>query len=259
MMLKLTRPFVGIDLETTGTNVEQDRIVQISLHQMLPTGEDRWYTQLLNPEVPIPADATAINHITDEMVASMPKFRELAKFFYDIVDGADYFGYNCIQFDLPLLSSQFAECGYRLSWEDRFVVDSQRIFFKYEPRTLEGAVQFYCGRLHRNPHDSLSDIAETQCVIDEQIKRYSLPDTVEGLCQEMKPDYYIDYEGKLQLNAEGDVVMKFGKYNGYRVRDVLISDKSYVNWMLDASFSNTVKRALVQVISDLEDMHAISK
>ena len=68
MELNLKKPIIFFDLETTGTNITTDRIVEISMIKIMPNGEEKERTLRINPEMPIPAEATAVHHITDEDV-----------------------------------------------------------------------------------------------------------------------------------------------------------------------------------------------
>ena len=78
MSLKLVRPIIFFDLETTGTNITKDRIVEISLIKVMPDGTESEHSTRINPEMPIPAEATEIHHITDADVADKPTFKSLA-------------------------------------------------------------------------------------------------------------------------------------------------------------------------------------
>ena len=78
MKLQLTRPLVFFDLETTGTNINSDRIVEISFVKLMPDGRVIEKTRRINPEMHIPEESTAIHHITDADVAGEPTFRQIA-------------------------------------------------------------------------------------------------------------------------------------------------------------------------------------
>ncbi len=103
MELNLTKPIVFFDLETTGTNVTHDRIVEISIIKVMPDGQEIEKTRRVNPEIPIPAEATAIHHITNEDVANEPTFRQIAKSLAELFADSDIAGFNSNRFDVPLL------------------------------------------------------------------------------------------------------------------------------------------------------------
>ena len=70
MKLNLTKPLVFFDLETTGVNIATDRIVEISILKIFPNGNKESKTWLVNPEIEIPAEATAVHGITNEKVVN---------------------------------------------------------------------------------------------------------------------------------------------------------------------------------------------
>ena len=103
MQLQLKRPICFFDLETTGVNIAKDRIVEISILKAFPDGSEQENTWLVNPGMPIPAEATAVHGITNEKVANAPGFKEIAAEIYTWFKGSDLAGYNSDRFDIPLL------------------------------------------------------------------------------------------------------------------------------------------------------------
>ena len=102
MELNLKRPLVFFDLETTGVDTAKDRIVEISMVKVMPNGDEIVRTRLINPQMPIPADATAIHGITDEDVKDAPTFAQIAKSLAQFIEGCDFGGFNSNRFDLPM-------------------------------------------------------------------------------------------------------------------------------------------------------------
>ncbi len=145
MELNLTKPIVFFDLETTGTNVTHDRIVEISIIKVMPDGQEIEKTRRVNPEIPIPAEATAIHHITNEDVANEPTFRQIAKSLAELFADSDIAGFNSNRFDVPLLLEEFHRAGVTLDLSRTRFIDVQTIFHKKEQRTLSAAYKFYCG------------------------------------------------------------------------------------------------------------------
>ena len=145
MQLKLDRPLVFFDLETTGTNPLQDRIVEISLIKVMPDGTELEKSRRINPGIPIPESSTAVHHITDEDVANEPTFKQIAQSLFELLEGCDIAGYNSNKFDVPLLMEEFSRVGLNFTTKGRRFVDVQNIFYAMEPRTLTGAYRFYCG------------------------------------------------------------------------------------------------------------------
>ena len=146
MQLNLKNPLVFFDLETTGINIVKDRIVEISYVKVFPNGKEEVKTRRINPEMPIPAESTAIHGITDEDVKDCPTFKEIAKSLAAQIEGCDLAGFNSNRFDIPLLVEEFLRAGVDLDLNKRKFVDVQTIFHKMEQRTLAAAYKFYCDK-----------------------------------------------------------------------------------------------------------------
>jgi DNA polymerase-3 subunit epsilon len=250
MHLELTRPIVFFDLETTGTIIKRDRIVQITVIKLSPGGEREVRTRLVNPGMAIPAESTAIHGVTDEMVANEPHFRQLARAFLTFLEGCDLGGYNLIRFDIPVLIEEFKRAGHTFSVEGRKIIDAQRIFFANEPRTLEAALKFYCGEEHEGAHDSEADVVATIKVLEGQLARYTdLPRSVDELdaMYNAKDPSWVDAQGKLKWR-DGQVVIGFGQRMGTPLRSLVYDDKSYLQWILRADFEDDVKRIISNAI-----------
>ena len=166
---------VFFDLETTGTDTAHDRIVEISLIKVDPNGEKTIKTRRINPEIPIPAEASAIHHITDEDVKDCPTFKQIAKSLKAIIEGCDFGGFNSNRFDLPLLVEEFMRAGVEVDFFRKAkYVDVQNIFHKKEERTLVAAYRFYCNKeLGDAAHGAEADTLATYEVLLSQIERYS--------------------------------------------------------------------------------------
>ena len=79
MKLNLSKPICFFDLETTGVNISKDRIVEISILKVFPSGKEEVHTWLVNPEINIPDEVVAIHGISNEKVQDSPTFKDLAK------------------------------------------------------------------------------------------------------------------------------------------------------------------------------------
>ena len=98
MSLELKRPLAFFDLETTGTDPSRDKIVEIAVIRVDPGGEREATTHRINPERPIPPEATAVHGIADSDVASAPRFLEVARPLLDTLKDADLAGFNVRRF-----------------------------------------------------------------------------------------------------------------------------------------------------------------
>jgi len=244
-MIALRRPLVVLDLETTGTSVAEDRIVEIGLVRVDPTGTRTARAWRVNPGRPIPAAATAVHGIGDADVAGAPRFDELAEDLGAELAGVDLAGFNLRAFDLPLLRAEFARAGVAWPCDDAAVVDAFILFRERERHTLDRAVRLYCGREHRGAHRADADAAATLDVLLAQLAAYpDLPRDVDGLAAASggrRPDWATEC-GRLRWNADGELVLGFSKHAGARLCDV---DAGFRAWVLKGDFPDDVK-ALVR-------------
>ncbi|MFC1980429.1 exonuclease domain-containing protein [Chloroflexota bacterium] len=242
--LKLERPMVFIDVETTGVRPHIDRIVELSLLKVNPDGSEEYKSHRVNPGVPIPAETTAIHGITDADVAEEPMFRQYAKSLRDFLDDCDIGGFNVIGFDLPFFEVEFRRAGIEFSSQDSRIVDSMVIFHIKESRDLEAAYLKYCGKDLKNAHCAEEDAKASAEVLDGQMEMYQdLPRDItelSAMCNRIEGDY-IDSDGKF-IWVEGFAVCNFGKkHRGQRLEDIASDDPSYLIWIAGSDFSNEVK------------------
>lgn len=212
MRLAEDRPIVFFDLETTGTNISLDRIVELSVVKIHPDGERETRTRRLNPEMPIPPEATAVHHISDEDVANEPTFRQIAKNFYIFLEGCDLGGYNIVKFDIPVLIKEFQRAGLQFSMEGRRIVDAYTIFCRMEPRNLTAAYKFFCGKKLEGAHGAAADTMATVEICEAQLAKY------------------------------GEAVVSFGKYNGTPLRKIAEDFPDFLRWILKADFPEDVRK-----------------
>lgn len=242
--LRLDRPLVFFDTETTGTDPRQDRIVEFAAVKLHPDGSREEVRWLVNPKEPIPREASAIHGITDETVRDAPTFAEIAADILKFIDGCDLSGYNVARFDVPLLRKELERIDLRLEEEGVRVIDPQVIFFKKEPRDLSAAVSFYCGREHAGAHGALPDAVASLDVLVAQLERYpDLPADSEGLAaaSAMPSDpRFVDSDRRF-VWRHGEAYFNFGKVKGRSLRDVAERDVGYLGWILDRDFSEEVK------------------
>ena len=249
-MLNLTRPLVFFDLETTGVNPFEDKIVQIGAIKIMPDGSEIEKEWLVNPGRPIPKVTSDIHGITDDMVADKPFIGDLAEelstFFYDV----DLGGYNVKGFDFPMLQAEFTRIGLELDSEKIKFVDPMQIFRNKEPRTLTAAYKKYCGKELVDAHNAIIDIRATFEVFKGQQNMYDdLPNTVEAIHEYTYPKdpNSFDAENKLRY-VDGDLTINFGKNKGKTLHDLALNDAGYLEWILKGTFSDKVKDAVKSVL-----------
>lgn len=248
MQLRLDRPIVFFDLETTGTQVAHDRIIEIAMLKINPdTTEEELYS-LVNPERPIPPEATAIHGITDERVANAPTFKMIAPTIARFVEGCDLGGYNCNRFDVPLLVEEFLRVDLPIDFKSRNIIDVQVIFHKREQRTLGAAYQFYCNRELSDAHTATADTRATYEVLRGQYERYGdLPGSIEGLHDYTNYHRVVDFAARLVYDEQGREVVNFGKHKGRLAEEVLAADPSYYDWIMKSDFSLDTKREFTKI------------
>lgn len=255
MRLQLQRPLAFFDLETTGTRIGQDRIVQIGIVRLMPDGSRHSYQTLVNPGMPIPPEATAVHHITDAMVAEAPSLETVADIVRNELEGCDLSGFNLLRFDIPFLAEELHRVG--ASWDhlSSRVVDVQRIFHRMEPRDLTAALKFYCGKEHAGAHDALADVEATADVLLAQLDRYS---------DALRPDIDFlgefsgdrkrspDPAGKLRFDDAGQICLGFGKYNGWPLERIGQNDPGYLHWLMTkAELPGTTLSVMRTALADL--------
>ena len=248
MKLKLDRPVMFFDLETTGTDALHDRIVEISMIKVMPDGTDIQRTVRVNPGMPIPAEATAVHHITDADVADKPLFSQLAEGLAQSFRGCDLAGFNSNRFDIPLLAEEFARAGIDFDFNECRFIDVQTIFHKKEQRTLSAAYKFYCGKNLDDAHSANADTRATYEVLMAQLDRYDdLPNDMEKLSEYSSQNKNVDLMGRLVYDDRHREVINFGKYKGQLAVDVLRRDPSYFSWSQQGGFASSTKRAFMAI------------
>lgn len=248
MELKLTRPICFFDLETTGINITKDRIVEIAILKVFPNGNKESKTWLVNPEMPIPPEVSAIHGITDERVANEPTFKALAPEIFSLIKDSDLAGFNSDRFDIPLLAEEMLRVGLDFEMKNRVSVDVQTIFHKMEQRTLSAAYQFYCNKNLENAHSASADTNATYEVLKAQLDRYeNLENDIKKLSSFTTRKKSVDFAGFIVYNKEGEEVFSFGKHKGKKVVDVLEQEPGYFGWIQNADFPLYTKKVLTAI------------
>ena len=248
MQLNLKKPIIFFDLETTGVDVTHDRIVEISMIKVLPSGEEIEKTRRVNPGIPIPAEATAVHHITDADVANEPSFRQIAKSLANEMVGCDIAGFNSNRFDIPMLDQEFQRAGVKFDFTKARFVDVQTIFHKKEQRTLLAAYRFYCGKELDGAHSANADTRATLEVLKSQLDRYDdLPNDIEELSKFSQINRNVDFMGRLIYNDDDKEVINFGKYKGKIAEDIIRKEPSYYDWIMKSDFAQNTKDCFTRI------------
>ncbi|MDR1115967.1 MAG: 3'-5' exonuclease [Tannerella sp.] len=254
MRLNLKNPLVFFDLETTGINITKDRIVEISYLKIKPDGSEECKTRRINPQIPIPEQATAIHGITDADVKDCPTFKEIAKSLAGQIEGCDLAGFNSNRFDIPMLAEEFLRADVNIDLNKRKFIDVQTIFHKMEQRNLIAAYKFYCGKDLTDAHSAESDTRATYEVLMSQLDRYpELNNDVNALSEFSSFSNNIDFAGRMIYNEKGDEIINFGKYKGQLIKDVFKKDQGYYSWIMQGDFPLNTKQKLTEIRLRLKD------
>lgn len=248
MDLNLTKPVVFFDLETTGTSVTNDRIVEISYLKVFPNGTETSRTIRVNPERHIPEEATAVHHITDEDVALCPTFKQIAQEIANTFEGCDIAGFNSNRFDVPMLAEEFVRAGIDIDLSKHRFIDVQVIYHKMEQRTLSAAYKFYCGKNLEDAHSAEGDTRATYEVLKAQLDRYSeLQNDMNWLSQYTSYTRNVDFSGHFVYNDKNEEIVNFGKYKGRSLAEVIRRDPSYYDWIMKSDFPLNTKQVLTKI------------
>ena len=249
MNLNLKNPLVFFDLETTGVNINTDRIVEICYLKVYPNGNEESKTMRINPEMHIPEQSSAVHGIYDEDVADCPTFKEVAKVIARDIEGCDLAGFNSNRFDVPLLAEEFLRAGVDIDMSRRKFIDVQVIYHKLEQRTLSAAYKFYCNKNLEDAHTAEADTRATYEVLKAQLDRYpeALQNDMGFLSEYSSFTRNVDFAGRMVYNEENIPTFNFGKYKGKPVEEVLRKDPGYYSWMLQGDFTLNTKQMLTRI------------
>ena len=260
MNLKLKNPLAFFDLETTGTNVSKDRIIEIHIIKVKPSGESEEKNLRLNPQMPIPVESSMIHGIYDDDVKDEPTFKEVAKNLHKFLEGCDLSGFNIIRFDVPVLVEEFLRENIDFEVSNRKLVDSQKIFHMMEKRNLAAAYQFYCDKSLEDAHTAEADTRASMEVLFAQVDRYNnqpvkdlqgnqvgtITNDVDSL-HKISSTRMVDLAGRFIFNDQGVEVFNFGKFKNRPILDVLQSEPAYYDWMMKGDFPLDTKRKLTEI------------
>ena len=249
--MKISKPLVVLDLETTGTWVEKDKIVEIGMIKLMPDGTRLDYIKRVNPGMPIPPNVTRITNISDEDVKDKPRFKEIAKEAMEFLGDSDLGGFNILRFDLPLLEREFYEAKFNFHWRDRNIYDAQKIYHIHEKRDLMAAYLLYCGKKIENAHSALNDADATVDILNAQIEKYGSVDlgieSLKDIDYERSSDYF-DRERKFCW-WNGQLYPTFGKHGKKKhLKEIAKYDPDYLDWILTKDFDDDVKAMIRKCI-----------
>lgn len=268
MRLNISKPLIVFDLETTGLDLVNDRIIQISYIKIYPEGKEERNNIFVNPGKPIPQDVTALTGISDDDVKDSPLFKDIAVKLSENFRNCDFAGFNSNHFDLPMLAEEFLRAGIDFDFSRCRLIDAQTIFHKMERRNLAAAYKFYCGRKMEedfSAHRADEDTEATYRVLMGELDKYNpetqedperqLPNDMDALAAFSKLNDNVDFAGRIVWKEQTDKngktirqeVFNFGKYRGQAVSEVLKRDPGYFSWILNGDFTYNTKQVLTRI------------
>lgn len=261
MELNLQRPLLFFDIESTGLNIPNDSIIELSFVKILPGGEQRIKTWKIKPwdyvkqcQRPIDPQASKVNGVTDDMLVDCPTFYEVADEVAAWLENSDLAGFNSAKFDLPMLAEEFertklAGKDLKVDLHSPKMVDVQNIYHAMEPRNLRAAYRFYCGgEDFDNAHTAEADTIATYEVLKGQLDRYPdvLKNDVASLASYVTRKA-VDFAGMIVVGEGGEPTVNFGKHKGRTVREVFNTDRNYFRWIQDGAFTLDTKHQFARL------------
>jgi DNA polymerase III subunit epsilon len=260
MKLNLRNPLCIFDIETTGTSITKDRILEIAILKLMPNGEVLRKCLVLNPTIPIPPESTFFHGLTEEDVKDKPTFKEVAKDLARFLEGADLAGFSVLKLDIPILVEEFLRCGIDFDYGRKKIIDAQKIFHLMEKRTLKAAYKFYLNKELNDSHSAEADAEATMDVLVAQVEKYDgkdVTDSSDRKVGEIKNDMEslskitaldrVDLAGRMIRNDKGDEIFNFGKHKGKPVLKVFKEEPAYYDWMMNGDFPMDTKRKLTEI------------
>ena len=257
MNLKLNRPLLFFDIESTGLNIATDSIIELSFVKVFPDGEERIKTWRILPwdyvtrtQRPIAPSASAVNGVKDEDLKNCPRFFEVVDEVVEWIGDSDLAGFNSAKFDLPMLAEEIERIRFYMGKDipvnlhEKKMVDVQTIYHFKEPRNLKAAYRFYCGGDDfENAHTAEADTVATYKVLKGQLDMYDdLKNDVDALSSIGGRPRIVDYAGRLYFNDDKEAVISFGKHKGKTAREVYRTEPSYFSWIMNGEFTLDTKR-----------------
>ena len=259
MKLNLKNPLVVFDLETTGTNVSHDRIVEIAMIKVMPSGEKIEKVRKINPTIPIPEESSLIHGIYDEDVKDEPTFKQVAKSLAQFLEGRDLSGFNILKFDVPVLVEEFLRANVDFEISNRKLLDAQKIFHMMEKRNLTSAYKFYCNKELINAHSAAADTLASLEVFEAQLEKYDGQEMTDlqgnklgviandmDMLHQITNSKMIDLAGRMVFKDDVEV-FNFGKHRGKPVLEVLQKEPSFYDWLMKGDFPLDTKRKLTEL------------
>lgn len=223
----LDKNIIFVDVETTGINPTEDRIIELGIIFYDKEGKREAKNYLLNPGTVV--TNSDIHGITNDLLKDAPTFAEIANELVTYFNGANIFCAYNFRFDFSFLQAEFNRVGIDLNTEKYVFIDPFEIYKKYVPHTLAGAYKYYTGQVLENAHRALDDIKATEEILRKQQSMYS--DLFGGNILDIQKETIGStiLISKWFGYVDDNIVFKQGKF-----KDEVISKKhnNYLQWIL---------------------------
>lgn len=220
--VKLDKPIIFFDLETTGVDTTKDRIIEIDAIKINPDYSTEELYHLINPGMHIPDEASGVNDISDDDVRDKPTFKDVVEeidaFFGTGKNRYDIGGYNITKFDIPVLVEEFKRAGKNFRYGGRNIVDAYNVLIKAEPRDLKSTYKKFTGTELEDAHKAHNDTAASALIAFHEMSKYGLNTPAEMF--KFGNDGMVDASGFFKRNKDNVIVFALGKYKGRPVVDV---------------------------------------
>lgn len=247
---KIDKPIVFFDIETTGIDIKNDRIIEICAIKYRPDRTKLTLHKYFNPGRESQPMALEAHGLTTEFLSKYNSFEDSAEELFDFFKDSDLGGYNCISFDIPLLYEEFARCGKYLSLQGLSIIDSYNLLNKFETRKLNDIYKRYFGQDIDGAHGAEADIEATIKVFEKQITSYGLEETsIKDISKIIrstsKNEFIVDLSGWFR-HRDGEFYFGKGKH-----KDSLVSENlDYLKWMYENDNLETNSRIVGKLLYD---------
>lgn len=238
------KPIVFFDLESTGTDLASDRIIDFGAIRVSNFGscdqKIEYLEFLINPSRPILN--SEIHGITDEMVIDAPTFKQVAEHIAAFMEGCDLAGYNIKRFDIGLLAEELNRAGIDFSMAGRRTLDQFLAYKVLNPQTLAAAHERYVGMPIENAHRAMADANASLAVFNNMIAFNHIPNDADEIVKFQQNgeehDTMVDFAGKFTRNKDGVILLNFGQHKGKPA----IEHPDFVKWMLTKDITTDTHR-----------------
>lgn len=247
--LNLDKPLIIFDIETTGTNISSDKIVEMGIIRINKEGVVKKREYLLNPEIRIDPESTAIHGIRNKHVKGQPTFKDKSQEIFELFNDCYYSGFNIAAFDLPVLRREFLRTGIDFDYDDKNIIDTRQIYRYMVPRTLSSAYNYFCKKDFKGTHGAMTDTEIALEILLKQLEKYKEIRDWEfiNLTHKMDRGNFLDSNRKFFWH-KGEAYFAFSKYQGLALKEIVKRDRKFLEWILEADFSEDVKGIVRQAL-----------